>query len=174
MTGVLARPVHAGRWEVVNSLSSAGFAVRNFGVKTVRGQLPIQHAWVDINADGRPSGVHAVLDLAGIDTGNARRDTDLRKPNLLGTVQYPTLTFRAGAAEPHDEGWTLPGRIEARGRVLAVALDIRASNANHGGHIAVRARTSIDRRDLGVRAPRFLIGRWIVVTIDVVLRGPEH
>lgn len=163
MTGVLTR-----RWELVNSLSSAACAARNFGIKTVRGQVPVRQAYVDVDAAGQPLAVHAELDLAGLATGNARRDRDLRKPHLLDSDRFPTVTFTGRAGEPDDGGWQLPGRLAARGVEIDVVL--AAVVGQDGDRVTVHATTTFDRRDLGVRAPLFLIGRRIAVTIDAVLR----
>ncbi len=172
MTGVLARSITTGRWDVLNSLSSAEFAVRNLAVKTVRGCIPIREASVEVDSSGHATSVQAVLDLAGIDTGNARRDRDLAKPHLLATEQYPTLTFHAGRAETDADGWKLVGRLDAHGTSTEVLLDVRVIGGVDPGRIAVRATTSFDRRELGIRVPRFFIGRRITVTIDAILRRP--
>lgn len=163
MTGLLTR-----RWELVNSLSSATFTVRNLGIRTVRGQVPIRHGWVDVDSSGRPTAVTAELDLAGLATGNARRDRDLRKPHLLDSDRFPTLAFTGRHAEAHDGDWQLPGRLAAHGAEIDLVLS--ASVRRDDERVAVHAVTSFDRLDLGVRAPRFLIGRRITVTLDVVLR----
>lgn len=160
--------VQTGRWELVNSLSCAGFAVRNFGVKVVRGQVPIRCAWVDVDDSGRPAALHAELDLAGIDTSNPRRDRDLRKPNLLGTDRFPTLTFTGGAAAAEGETWLLPGRLAACGTEIDVVLT--ASSRAESDRVTVHATTTFDRRALNLRAPRLLVGTQVAVTIEAVLR----
>lgn len=164
MTRTLTR-----RWEVVSSLSSAGFAVRNLGVKTVRGQVPVRDAWVEVDAAGRPLALSATLDLAGIETGSARRDRDLAKPHLLDLARFPVLAFSGRAGEPDGERWQLPGTLTGHGASTAVVLAATVSEAS-GDEVRVRAVTAFDRRDLGVHAPRFMIGRRITVTIDAVLR----
>jgi polyisoprenoid-binding protein YceI len=163
MTRVLTQ-----RWELVNSLSSVGFAARNFGLKTVRGTVPLHEAWVDVDEHGRPMAVHAELDLAGLDTGNTRRDRDLRKPHLLSTEKFRTVTFTGRAGEPDEDGWQVPGRLAARGTEIDVVL--ATTIASRTDQVSVHATTQFDRRDLGVRAPRVMIGRIITVTIDAVLR----
>jgi polyisoprenoid-binding protein YceI len=171
MTGVLQRPITAGRWEVLNSLSGAGFAVRNLGVKTVRGTVPIRAAWVEVDGQGRPVAVKAELDLTGIATGNARRDRDLAKPNLLDTARHPTLRFQ-GRPEADGSGWTVTGRIDAHAASVDVAVDVTVLDGRDPNRVPVRARTVFDRRELGIKAPRFLIGRRIEVSVDAVLQRP--
>ena len=155
-------------WRLRSTLSSAGFAVANLGgLKTVRGQIPIREAWVAEAAPGRPAAVGAVLDLAALDTGHARRDADLRKPRLLDTAKYPTLTFDSSTIANEDGAWSVAGTLSGCGHRTAVTLHV-AANANTDGTMHVRATTEFDRRDLGITAPRLLIGRRIRVTIDAV------
>jgi polyisoprenoid-binding protein YceI len=67
---------------------------RNFGVATVRGQIPVTAAWVSLDAAGKPAAVHAGPGPTGIATGHRRRDRDLRKSRLPGTAHHhPALTF---------------------------------------------------------------------------------
>lgn len=163
MTSTLTR-----RWEAVVSRSSAHFTVRNLGVKTVTGTVAIREAWALVDGSGRPVSAGATLDLARLDTGNARRDRDLAAPRLLDTAQFPLLRFTGGAAEPDADGWRLPGVLEGHG--ARVDLVLAASVRTGGDEVVVRARTSFDRRELGVTAPRVLIGRLVDVSVEVVLR----
>lgn len=170
MTTLAGAQLADGRWTALNTLTCAGFAVRNFGYKTVRGTVPVRDAWVDV-ADGAVVGVHAALDLAGIDTAHAKRDRDLRAPRLLDTAKCPSLIFAGGRPEPVPSGWEIPGRLAGRGEV-DVVLVASVVGRGSGGELTVRATTSFDRRDLGVRAPRFLIGRRVDVTIEAVFTPP--
>jgi polyisoprenoid-binding protein YceI len=62
------------------------------------GHVPIIEATVDIGPDGLPSAITGSLDLGTIDTGNTRRDSDLRKQGLLDLDHHPTITLAADAA----------------------------------------------------------------------------
>jgi polyisoprenoid-binding protein YceI len=157
-----------GRWELVPARTTAGFDVRNFGVAIVHGQIPVTAAWADVDTAGRPKAVHAELDLTRIDTGNPRRDHHLRKPHLLDTAHHPTLTFDGIAADTTVDG-VLAGRAAAR-----VILDVTSITPSDTGMVTVHAATAFDRAALGVRAPRFLIGRRIAVVIHATFAPPSH
>jgi polyisoprenoid-binding protein YceI len=161
--------VQAGRWQLRATSSSATFAVGNFGgMRTVHGQVPIRHAWVDVDDTGRPLTVHAELDLVGIDTGNNRRDTDLRKPRLLDTEKFPTLTFVGGPGKSGTEGWSVPGTIAAHGAETAVVVTAVVADEPGSDDVTISATAQFDRRALGVKAPRFLIGTQVGVSIQAV------
>ena len=93
MTTTSPAELAAGRWTVDLANSSATFRVRSFG-RTVTGSVPITEGAVEVDG-GRPTAITGSLDLSAIDTGNARRDSDLRKPRLLDLDHHP--------ARPGDE-----------------------------------------------------------------------
>jgi len=162
--------VPAGEWNILPQGSTASFSVRNLGVNTVRGTVPIRAATVVVAADRLNTQVRATLDLAGIDTGNARRDKDLRSRRLLDTEQFPAVTFVCADVVTTEDGWRLAGTLEAHGATIPVTVEAQPTNASIGS-LAVRATATFDRRALGVRAPRFMIGREIVVEINAEFRA---
>ena len=169
MTTLSTPTLAAGRWRHVPNATTATFTVRNLGLRRVTGTVPIAEAWVDVDANGAPSAVRATLDLRAIATGNARRDADLQKPHLLGTAEHPTLGF-TGTPQLAAAGWTVPGTLAGR-RAAEVTVVATIESASPG-ELTVRGTTEFDRRELGVRAPRFLIGRRIQVTVTATFRAP--
>lgn len=157
-------------WSVDVERSTAGFRVGNLGVRHVRGTVPVLAGSVTTDGDGRVVAVHAVLDAAGVDTGNGRRDRDLRSPGLLDVAQVPTWSFDGGPAEPDGDGWRVSGVLTVR-RPCDVVLSVGAAVPLPDGGLRLRATTSLDRRDAGVRAPRALVGRQVEVELEVVLRA---
>ena len=158
-----------GRWQHGAAGTSATFTVRNLGLRQVTGAVPVTDAWVEVDDSGVPRTVAATLDLRGIATGNTRRDADLQKPHLLDTAHHPTLAF-AGTPQPVPGGWAVTGTLAGR-RPAEVVLAATVESAD-ADEITVRATTVVDRRDLGVRAPRFLIGRRLGITVAATFRRP--
>jgi polyisoprenoid-binding protein YceI len=170
MNTIQTTGLRPGRWNEVASLTSARFTVRELGLVRVGGTVPALDAWVDVDPTGIPAAVHAVLDLTGIDTGHAKRDADLQKPHLLDTAKHPHLTF-AGRPEWTGDAWKVDGRLTARtGTEVTLRAEITGTGA--GGELTVRAATTVDRRALGIRAPRFLIGRYVDVTVEATFAPP--
>lgn len=161
-----------GQWSIVRRNSTAGFAVRNFGVHTVRGIVPIKDATVVCGDEpgGGVREVHATLDLAGIDTANPRRDKDLRARRLLDTDHHPDLAFDCSGVRTTSEGWQLAGILTAHGNSTPVTVDAVRTAGPVNGLLTVRATTTFDRRELGITAPRALIGQQVVVQVDAQFR----
>jgi len=167
--------VATGRWAVVSSLTSAGFAVGNLGgLMTVHGTIPVTDASITVDKAGTPTAVRAVLDVSSIATGIDKRDTDLRKPKLLDTAKYPTLVFECADVRPADDTWELHGTLHGRGTTTELVLTASACHVDDDGALRVHATTTFDRRELGVRAPRFLIGTQLAITIDATFAPPAN
>ena len=159
----------ATTWAVDPAASTAAFVVGNLGVRRVRGTVPVSAGTVVTGAGGRVVALRATVDATGVDTGNARRDRDLRGPGLLGVDRAPTWSFVSQDVAQDGEGWRVPGVLTVR-RTCPVVLAVEAAAPLPDGGLRVRATTSLDRRDAGVRAPRALVGRRVEVELEVVLR----
>ncbi|GAB3897471.1 hypothetical protein GCM10029964_080370 [Kibdelosporangium lantanae] len=147
-----------GRWRAGTTTSEATFTVGNLG-RTARGNVPIVDGTLDVDETGQPTAVHGTLDLGAIDTGNRRRDMDLRKPHLLDLDNHPTMTFTGTF-----RGTEVTGRLTARGTTTTLTGQVELSTTD-SDHVVLTARARLDRRTLGIRAPRFVIGRWVDITV---------
>jgi polyisoprenoid-binding protein YceI len=157
-----------GTWQVAAARSKAIFRVTNLGFRVVTGTIGIVSGTVSVDADGRPSGGRAVLDLTSINTGNARRDKDLRAPRLLDAEHHPELVFRAGTVESTVDGWSVAGYLSIGGRETPVILRVTAAAEGPGWR--VKAAGKLDRRDTRIsKVPSLLIGRWIEIEVDAHL-----
>jgi polyisoprenoid-binding protein YceI len=159
-----------GTWDLAPG-SVAAFTVGNLGFKKVRGSVPLVDAHVEVQPTGRITTVRALLDLRGIDTGNKRRDADLAKPKLLDTNSFPTMTFQAAildrAGGPLQS--VIDGTLEAHGHAIPLELHFTLEQPAPGT-LRVQASASLDRADLGIKVPSFMIGRQVEVHIDANFR----
>jgi polyisoprenoid-binding protein YceI len=140
--------------------------------KTVVGTVPVLSGSVQVTADGEPVQVAAELDLAGVETGNARRDRDLRGHRFFHVERGATLHVTAGLARPDGEGrWVLTGELVLH--TVRCPVELTAELVSLAGDRAVvRATTSLDRRDVGIDVPQLMVGRRVDVVVDAVLRAP--
>jgi polyisoprenoid-binding protein YceI len=157
----------AGVWQADLARSTASFVVGNLGRKA-RGTVPVTGGTVEIGADGALLAVHGTLDLGAIDTGIAKRDLDLRKPGLLDLDRHPTTTFTATSASPVAGGWAVTGTLTARGTSTELSGTVQLSALE--GEPVLTGTARLDRRKLGIRAPRFMIGAFVDITVTAVIR----
>ncbi len=181
MTGGVASPVLPGDWVADPAACTLAFAVRNFGLRTVTGQIPLTSAVVHVGPGGEPVSIRAGLDARGIRTGNPRRDNDLRGRRFLATDRWPAITFEAGYIKPAQSAWTVSGTLTVRDNDCPVRLDVASFTIPADGQAAqvdLRATGRLDRRSAGVTAgPAFLIGHRISLSLAVRLRrqaGPPQ
>jgi polyisoprenoid-binding protein YceI len=157
-----------GRWTADPVRTRAGFAVGNLGWAVVHGSVPVVTGQLDVDDTGRPVRVRAELDLGGIDTGNARRDADLRKPGLLDLDAHPTMTFVSDDVRADGAGWRADGVLALRGTSCPLVVTGTAE-AGPDGVLRVTGSAVLDRTAVGVRAPRLMIGRTVTITVEAEL-----
>ncbi len=162
--------VLAGTWVVDAAATTAAF--RATGVcYPVRGTVPVDAGRVEIGGSGRPLSVDVVLDATRIDTGNARRDKDLRSPRFLGTDAHPVIRFSTQKVSASPDGWTVDGILSAAGGQCPVTLDVRlAAGSPEDGECRVTATGTVDRADLGIAVPAILVRRRVRLEIDALMR----
>ncbi|GHE77381.1 hypothetical protein GCM10017786_03460 [Amycolatopsis deserti] len=151
--------VRSANWTVVAEGTTARFRVRNFGLNRVTGTIPVRGGAVQGTA------VRAELDLVALDTGNPKRDADLRKPNLLDSAARATLRFTGTAVD----GGLVEGTLALRGTTCPITLTVRPAPDDRPDAPHLVATGVLDRTALGMRVPRFVIGRHIEVTVDARL-----
>ena len=167
--------VRPGDWAAEPAACSLTFAVRNFVLGTVTGQIPLASATVRVDAGGHPVSIRAELDADGIDTRHRRRDRDLRGTRFLATGRWPVMRFEAASIQPDETGWTVTGTLSVKDRQCPVRLDV-ASFAipadDPAACVDLHATGRLDRRSAGVTAPGLLIGHLVTLSLAIRLRPP--
>jgi len=164
--------IRPGTWTVDPSATTASFAVNELFTE-VQGTIPVTGGRVEVGGSGSPLIVDAVLDISAIDTGKPRRDKDLRSKRFFDAERAPVMRYTSGSVTRTAEGWTVDGVLRVSGRevplTLAVTHDVApAGPASEEQRITATGR--LDRRDAGIKAPSFLIGREVRITVSATLR----
>src|SRR5262245_34301415 len=120
----------AATWDVDTAHANAGFRVRHLMVSHVRGQLgPVTGTVFIDEQDLSRSRVEVSIDARGIGSREPRRDEHLRRPDLLGVANCPTVTFRSTRGEaPSGPGGDLrvTGDLTIHGVTRPVTLEVEA------------------------------------------------
>lgn len=165
-------------WTLDPTHSSAEFAIRHLMIANVRGTIPIKSATiVRDEVDITRSTVRAELDVAGIHSGAADRDTHLRSPDFFDAAKYPTITFQSTRVEKVEDGLRVHGDLTIRDATRPVVLDVEllGEAKDPWGNVksGAVATTTFDRRDFGltwnvaVEAGGVLVGDKVKVKIDL-------
>lgn len=158
----------AGTWTIDIARSRAAFTARGLG-HAVKGSIPLTAATVEIDADGRPTRFAARLDPAGIDTGNARRDRDLRGKRFLKVEAHPLMEVVADRIETTTHGWRADSTLRVAGAETPLWLEAVLDGPDTGVRPRVTATASLDLHTVGIRVPGFMVGRWVEITVTAEL-----
>ena len=97
--------IAAGTWTVDLAHTRAAFAARHLFGSTVHGTIAVTAGTIEVGADGCPVRLHVTLHPASIDTGNARRDSDLRGRRFLAVDAHPLMEVTADRIAATARGW---------------------------------------------------------------------
>jgi polyisoprenoid-binding protein YceI len=163
-------------WKIDPAHSAAQFAVRHMGISTVRGEFKKVSGTASYDpADPSKTALDATIDATSVDTRVDMRDNDLRSPNFLDVVKYPTITFKSKRTESAGSGkLKITGDLTIHGVTKEVVLDVDGPTApvkdpRGNFHVGASASTTISRKDFGVSGAPGMVGDEITITIDAEL-----
>jgi polyisoprenoid-binding protein YceI len=158
-----------GVWAAVPDASRAEFRVRYKLVGHAGGIIPVRSGSVRLGPAGEVEFARVELDVTGIDTGNAHRDRDLRKPHFLAAADHPTIVVEAGRATSSAAGWSVTAVLTARGATAPVDLVVTLESADEAS-ATVTVTGRLDRTALGMKVPTFIVGRMIDIDVRLAFR----
>jgi polyisoprenoid-binding protein YceI len=123
-TSTLSRiGIPTGTWKVDKAHTRVGFAVKQFGISTVRGEFREFDGALEIGGDLADTRAYGRVDATSIDTNLPRRDKHLRSTDFLSAETHPELTFQSKAIEPvDDETFRVIGDLSINGVTNEVGL----------------------------------------------------
>jgi polyisoprenoid-binding protein YceI len=161
-------------WRIDPGHSNPQFAVKHFGISTVRGSFQKVSGTVQYDpSDISKTVVEATIETASVNTGNESRDKDLRGPNYFDVEKFPTITFKSKRAESEGQGTIkLTGDLTIKGVTKEVTLTVQGPTVvemRGNKRMGAEATTKIKRSDFGVSGGAAVVGDEIQITIDVEL-----
>jgi len=175
----------AGNWTLDGVHSTAGFAVRHMMVSKAKGQFNKLSGKLALDEkDVTKSSIEATIDVASVDTNNAKRDEHLRSPDFFDVEKFPSMTFKSTKVEKKGkDALKVTGELTMHGVTKTVVLDTTLSGpgTNPWGQVVrgVEAKTKISRKDFGLTWNKALetggalVGDEVEVTIDAEF-NPEQ
>jgi polyisoprenoid-binding protein YceI len=175
LVAILAVPSPAAvtTWQIDPAHTAAGFSVKHMMIATVRGQF--KGVTGSVNWDDQDiskSSVDVTIDANTVDTGEPKRDADLKSANFFDVAHYPTITFKSAKIEKISAAkMKVTGDLTIRGITKPVVLDVEGPSGAikdpYGNtRAALNATTTINRMDYGVKWNAKLDG-GVVVGDDV-------
>jgi polyisoprenoid-binding protein YceI len=138
-----------------------------FGLFTVHGKLQLQSGEIVVADDPAGSSVSASIDAGSYDSGNGKRDKDVKAATLLDAQAYPDITFEGAQVRPDGAGWVVSGSVTAHG--TSVPAEVHVTQARmEGGAARFQATARLDRLSFGVTKKKGMVGQTVDVVIDAV------
>jgi polyisoprenoid-binding protein YceI len=168
----------AGTYVIDTSHSSVEFVARHLGLSKVRGRFTNFSGDIQIADVPEESSVEVDVDVASVESADARRDEHLRSPDFFHVEEHPSLSFKSTSVTPVDDGeWEVGGLLTIRGVTRPVVLQTEfegAENTPFGDQrIGFSASTEINREDwdMGFNAVLesggLLVGKKIRIDLNV-------
>jgi len=164
-------------WQLDPMHTQVEFAVKHFGMMTVRGHFR------DVTASGNidpnnllVSNVDVTIDVASLTTNNPQRDNDLRGSYFLELEKYPTVTFKSSRIElAGQDRYTLTGDLTIKDKTRPVTLQLQRygeiNDERMGHRVAFSAEGEINRHDFGMEFDmladnRLVVGQEVKIFIE--------
>jgi len=161
--GVGETATSAAAWVVDAPHTKVQFSVNHF-FTPVTGGFDEFEVTLDYDAENpEESSVEARIAVAGVNTGNERRDNHLRSADFFAAEEHPYITFRSTSVTQSSDGWLIArGPLTIRGTTREIELPIELLGVQEipgdlremlGGAERIasfRAATKIDRGEFGV------------------------
>jgi polyisoprenoid-binding protein YceI len=171
------RPGYApapGTYALDTTHSYVSFTARHLMVTKVRGRFPVTAGELVIADDPSQSSVNATIDIAALESGDAKRDEHLRSADFFDTANYPTAAFRSTSVDDHGNGeFTLHGELTIHGvtRPVSLAGEYLGAQASPWGdtRVGFSAETEVSRKEWGLEWNVALEAGGVVVSDKVKL-----
>jgi polyisoprenoid-binding protein YceI len=169
--GLCAQAVH---WRIDTLHSSAQFSVKHMMISTVRGQFGGVKGTVVYDPRNPASAtVEATIECSTVNTGEPKRDADLKTAEFFDVKKYPVMTFKSKRVEVAGAGkLKVTGDLTINAVTREVVLDLDGPSAQvHDTQgrdkIGVSGETKISRKEFGILYNPMLESGGVVVSDEV-------
>ncbi len=171
----------AQTYEIDTSHSGASFSVKHMMVTNVSGRFSNAKGKVTYDEKNlAKSSIEATLDIATVNTNDAKRDAHLKTADFFDAEKYPTMTFKSTKFYKQGSTLMIDGTLSLHGVTKPVTLTVEelSGEVKHPAGTIVRgavAKTRINRKDFGLTYNKVLdtggvmIGEEIAITLEIEL-----
>jgi polyisoprenoid-binding protein YceI len=152
--GLCAQPTS---WHIDPLHSSAQFSVRHMMISTVRGHFGgVKGAVVLDDKNPANDTVEATIDCTTINTGEAKRDSDLKGEEFFDVKKYPVMKFRSKRVEAAGAGkLKVTGDLTINSITRQVVLDLDGptppiKDTQDRIKVGVQGTTKVSRKAFGI------------------------
>jgi len=111
-----------------------------------------------VQIDGDPSKpetvkVEASIDVASINTQNAKRDTHLKSPDFFDAAKHPKIRFASVGVKAKGGQLIVKGNLTMHGTTKLVSVPFKVAKGKNGAGVdttTYKGKLTIDRNDFGI------------------------
>lgn len=148
-----------------------GFMVRHLVISKVRGEFNDYNATIHFDPnDVTKSFMEGTIQVASVDTGNAKRDKHLRSSDFFKAEVYPTITFKSTRVEKKGDGYVMVGDFTIRGVTKEISLPFSITEVithSKKTRFGFEAALEINRQDYGIAYSKIADTGGLVVSDKV-------
>ncbi len=156
-------------FNIDKSHSSVGFKVKHMMISNVKGSFDDFKGSFELDSNNDLSSLNGVVEVASINTANAKRDSHLKADDIFDAAKYPTITFKLTKVDG-DKAY---GKFTMKGVTKNIVLDYDKGgvmNNPRGGKIAGFSLSGkIKRSDYGITWNKVLEAGGVAVSDEVKL-----
>ncbi|MDB5096394.1 MAG: hypothetical protein JWM80_815 [Cyanobacteria bacterium RYN_339] len=143
-------------WQIDASHSHVGFSVKHMMIATVRGTFNAYTGTLELDGtDLTKSKITGEIDVASIDTREAKRDEHLRSADFFDAENHPKIVFASKKIElVSGNEYKVTGDITIRGVTREIVLDAEYAGIHKdpwgGTRTGFTVTGSLNRKDFGL------------------------
>lgn len=160
-------------WAIDGAHSNINFKISHFTLSRVTGSFGSFDGTLQFDPE-KPEEASAdiTVQIASINTGNAKRDDHLNQNDFFDSSSFPVATFKSTKWTPTgDNTYEIEGELTMLGKTLPVTLDatlVGVVDTPRGTSSGWEASTTIDRYDWGIgEKSGASVGRKVDLEINV-------
>jgi polyisoprenoid-binding protein YceI len=175
VTGILALAAPFGvaqtsTWVSDPMHSEVDFTITHMAISNVHGRFGHVNATIMLDsADMSKSTVKATIDVAGVDTGEDKRNAHLKSPDFFDVATDPSATFVSTSVAKSGDGLTVNGNLTLHGVLTVEGPRGPAQGMDKKEHSGFSATTTIKRTDFGIgpKFPAAVVGDEVKLNIEL-------
>lgn len=170
----LSASTRADVWNVDIAHSLMGFTIKHLVITTVHGNFADFVGKIDFDGKDVSTGkAEFTIQAKSINTGNARRDADLRSSNFFAVDSFPTITFKSKQVVKGDgQNFKLVGDLTMRGVTKEVTFNCVFNGVVEAfgeTRAAFSAETTVNRQDFRINWSKTMDNGGLIAGNDVAI-----
>lgn len=184
-TGLLAQapaPAAPNSWRIDPLHSQANFTVKHMMISTVRGTFGgVKGTIIYDPQNPGASTVEATIDCTTLNTGEPKRDNDLRGEEFFDIKKYPVMKFKSKSVQVAGQGeLKVTGDLTINSVTRQVVLSIEGptdavKDTQGRTKVGASATTKVSRKEYGIlynpvmEAGGVVVSDQVSITLDIEL-----